>query len=85
MGRFSAQLKSTGAEVVSIIAALLGILPGLFKKKKYCLWYHAQDMKWVKKAGPFSARQCKATMATLVKDLHYAENAFLILREGVLP
>jgi hypothetical protein len=72
--------------IVTDIAALLAVLvPAFLRRKPYVLWYHQQDMKWVKKGGPFSHRQCEKTRATLVADCGYAENAFSILRAGVTP
>jgi len=71
---------------ITDIAAIIAVLiPAFLKKKQYCLWYHQQDMKWVKKAGPLSHRQCEKTRTVLVNDFHYAENAFSILRYGVTP
>jgi hypothetical protein len=74
--------RSIVTDIAAIIAALL---PAFLKKKQFILWYHQQDMKWVKKAGPLSHRQCKKTQAVLVNDFHYADNAFSILRAGVTP
>lgn len=74
--------KSVATDIAAVLAA---ILPLIFKKKQFCLWYHQQDMKWVKKAGPFSHRQCEKTRTTLVRDFHYDINAFSILRNGVQP
>lgn len=71
--------------ITDIIGPILVLIEALFKKKAYCLWYHQQDMKWVKKGGPFSYRQCEKTRTALVNDFHYAENAFSILRYGVTP
>lgn len=76
--------KRAVAPIISVITAIISILPSFLKKKQYCLWYHDMTMKWVKKGGPFSYRQCKKTQASLV-EMGYADNAFMVLRNGVAP
>jgi len=83
------KLKKLGVDalgaITGVIGPILGLITALLKHKQFCLWYHQRDMKWVRKAGPMSYRQCKKTQAALVNDFHYAENAFSILRNGVMP
>jgi len=49
------KLMTIGADIATILAALLG-LPAFLKKKPFCLWYWELP-KWQLKSGPFSARR----------------------------
>jgi hypothetical protein len=78
-------LKIGVGEVIAAIGAVIGVLPGLFKKKPFCLWYLGRDDKWLLKAGPFSHRQCEKTRAELIALGTYLPDRFTILRKGVTP
>ncbi len=67
-----------------IIAAILGLIPAIFKHKPFCLWYCTDEGKWVMKGGPFSSRQCRKTRGELVR-IGFKEERFAILRKGVTP
>jgi hypothetical protein len=78
------------AKIAPVITGIITILPaiiGLFKKKKYNLWYRGVDNSKppIKKGGPFSKRQCRKTQAELVALGTYLEDRFAILRDGVTP
>lgn len=80
---FKLKAKAVAADVISIIAAALGFLPGLFKKKAYTLWYWPAKDPWDEK-GTFSKRQC-LKVQTELERLGCNPNWFSILRKGVKP
>ena len=78
-------MKKIPQAVLTIIGSLITIIPSLFKKKLYCLWYQGRDGKWILKGGPMSHRQCVKTMNELVELGTYLSDRFVILRKGVSP
>jgi len=79
------KLKSTATDIIAIVGAALAVIPNLFKKKPFVLWYRGRDEKWYQKGGPFSHRQCVKTMSALVDLGSYEADRFVILRKGVTP
>ena len=76
--------KAAASTIVSIVAALLGIVPGIFKKKAYTLWqWDIQRKTWINH-GTFSARQCKKLRKELIR-LGQDPATFTILRKGAVP
>lgn len=76
--------KAAAADVVAIIAAALGFLPGLFKKKPFTLWQWDPVRKaWIDH-GTYSARQCRKLQAELVR-LGQDPATFTIMRKGAKP
>lgn len=75
-------LKGVGGAIVGAIAA---VIPHLFSKKKFVLWYLGRDDKWIKKSSPISHRQCRKTIKVLCSDGAYIADRFKILREGTAP
>ena len=78
-------MSKATSTIGAIIGAIGAVLPALIKKKKHCLWYKGRDDKWLKKAGPMSARQCRKTIKALAETGNYLPDRFLILRDGVQP
>lgn len=78
----SGKLKSTATDIIAVVGAIIGVLPGLFHKKPYVLWY-LKPAGWTA-IGTFSARQCRKQMAELV-GIGYDPDKFVILRKGVTP
>lgn len=80
------KLKSAASDAIAAIGAIIGIVPALFKKKPFCLWYFRKETKkWEMKAGPFSRRQCEKTREALLSLGSYDAECFVILRKGVSP
>lgn len=76
--------KAIAGDIVAIIAAALGLLPGLFKKKPYVLWqWDPARSLWIDH-GTYSARQCRKLQAELIR-LGQAPETFTILRKGAKP
>lgn len=71
--------------VIPIIGPIIDIVLKVTKKKKYALWYKQDSGKWIKKGGPFSARQCRKTREALIKLGTYEPDRFCILHDGVTP
>ena len=69
--------------VTAIVTGIVGTLPSILRKKPFCIWYW-EPPKWQPRGGPFSARQCRKTIAELVW-LGMDPARFTILRKGVEP
>lgn len=82
--KFGAKLKSTATDIVAIVGAILGIIPGLLKKKPFTLWRWNRPVKVWDNCGTYSARQCKKAMKELIR-LGDDPILFAILRKGVPP
>lgn len=67
----------------AIVTGILGLIPGLIRKKQFCLWFW-NSVKWEMKGGPFSSRQCRKTKSALV-SIGMDAARFVILRKGVTP
>lgn len=76
--------KAIAGDIVAIIAAALGLIPGLFKKKPYTLWQWDPARKTWLDHGTYSARQCRKLKAELIR-LGQAPETFTILRKGAKP
>ncbi len=82
--RTAIKAKALAGDVVAIIAAALGFLPGLFKKKPFTLWQWDLIRKTWIDHGTYSARQCRKLQAELVR-LGQDPATFAILRKGAKP
>ncbi|MHB8053631.1 MAG: hypothetical protein ACYDH3_00035 [Candidatus Aminicenantales bacterium] len=69
--------------VIAIITGAFGLIPSIFKHKPNCVW-RWDGQKWEMVGGPFSARQCRKQIATLVSVGHDPKT-FIILRKGITP
>jgi hypothetical protein len=78
----SAAAKIPAAIIEPVIGAIIGIIPALFKKKAFTLWYN-EPSGW-KSIGTFSHRQCRKQMAELIR-IGYDPAKFAIFRKGVVP
>ena len=82
----ASRAKSAITDILAIIAAVVGGLP-LFKKKPFMLWFWEgpRPTDW-KGYGPFSARQCRKSLAKLVAPpFNLDPKRFVILRKGIAP
>lgn len=71
------------SSVPAAIIAVIGLIPSIFKHKPNCVW-HWSGEKWDFIGGPFSARQCRKQIDTLVKT-GMDRDRFIILRKGITP
>lgn len=76
--------RAIAGDIVAILAAALGLIPGLFKKKPYTLWQWDPTRKsWIDH-GTYSARSCRKLVAEFVR-LGQDPATFAILRKGAKP
>lgn len=76
--------RALAGDIVAIIAAALGLIPGLFKKKPYTLWQWDPTRKTWTDHGTYSARQCRKLMAEMIR-LGQDPATFSIMRKGAKP
>ena len=82
--RTAKKAKALAGDVVAIIAAALGLLPGLFKKKPFTLWQWDPIRKTWIDHGTYSARNCRKLQAEFVR-LGQDPATFSIMRKGAKP
>ena len=63
------KFKASVGDLAAIVAAVLGLVPGLLKKKTFkLLRWSSPARAWEKQNDrPFSGRQCRKLMAELVR------------------
>lgn len=82
--KIKVKAKAAAGDIAAIIAALIGFLPGLLKKKPYTLWQWDQIRKTWIDHGTYSARSCRKIRAELIK-IGQDPTTFWIARKGVKP
>lgn len=82
--KVKAKLKTAAGDILAIVSAFLGVIPGLLKKKPFTLWRWSRPAKVWENCGTYSARQCRKAMNELVR-LGDDPALFAILRKGVPP
>lgn len=76
------KLKATASDILAIISAIVGFLPGLLRKKPYTLWLW-DGKAWVDE-GTFSKRQCEKMKTELIA-CGIDPGDLWIFRKGVKP
>lgn len=80
------KFKSTAGGIISVIGTIIGVLPGMLKKRPYVLWQWIKPARTWFNCGTYSARQCRKAKAALIRiDSTLADADFAILRKGVPP
>lgn len=82
--KIKTRAKAAVGDIAAIVAAIIGFLPGLLKKKPYTLWQWDPIRKTWIDHGTYSARSCRKLMAELVR-LGQDPATFTIMRKGAKP